>query len=238
VVGRGDILGKEDYSMGNGIRTRLLTGAVLGLLGAVVVLASSAVGATAQESPAASADTPITLSAKCVRDGTKVRVDYTIRSWEPDKTADEVQVSYKIVGGPGSGQLPSGSFGPGHEEFGGHFLIDAPTEEGLTLILTARVTAWSPPDKSLTKHSAPLPLPVCGTGTTTTTTPSTTTPSTTVGGQTTTSAALGASSTTTGQQLPFTGTHSGPTLLAGLGLVAGGALVLWASRTRGRHARS
>lgn len=218
--------------MGNGIRTRLLTGAVLGLLGAVVVLTSSAVGATGQESPGTSADT-FTLSATCVRDGTKVRVDYTIRSWEPGKTADEVQVSYKIVGGPGSGQLPSGSFGPGHEEFGGHFLIDAPTEEGLTLILTARVTAWSPPDKSLTKHSAPLPLPVCGAETTTTTAPSTT-----VGGQTTTSAALGASSTTTGQQLPFTGTHSGATLLAGVGLVAGGALVLWASRTRGRNARS
>lgn len=214
--------------MGNGLRTRLLTGAVLGLLGTVVVLTTPAVGATQQEAPAASADTFITLSAKCVRDGAKVRVDYTVRSWEPELTADVVEVFYKIVGGPGSGQLPSGSFGPGQEEFGGHFLIDAPTEEGLALVVTASAHWSDPNEKSVSKHSAPLPLPVCGATTTTTTTP-TTTPSTTVGGQTTTSA--------TGQQLPFTGTHSGATLLAGVGLVAGGALVLWAGRTRGRHAR-
>jgi hypothetical protein len=238
VVGRGDILGKEDYSMPNGMRNRLLTGVVLGLLGAVVVLTTPAVGATAQESPAASADTFITLSAKCVRDGAKVRVDYTVRSWEPELTADQVEVSYKIVGGPGSGQLPSGSFGPGQEEFSGDFLIDAPTEEGLTLVLTARAHWSDPNEKSISKHSAPLPLPTCSSGTSSTTsTTIATSPSSTVGGQTTTSAVLGATSSTTGRQLPFTGTHSGATLLAGVGLLAGGALVLWAGRSRGRHAR-
>jgi hypothetical protein len=233
VIGRGDILGKEDYSMGNGTRTRLLTVAVLGLLGAVVALTTPAVGSTSQESPAASADTPFTLSAKCVHEGAKVRVDYTIRSWEPELTAPEVEVWYQIVDVTGRVPLPSGSFGPGQEEFGGHFLIDAPTEEGSTLILIARAHWTDPTEKSITKKSAPLPLPVCGAGTTTTTSMS---PSTTVGA-TTTSGALGATSTTTGQQLPFTGMRSGATLLAGLGLLAGGALVLWAGRTRGRHAR-
>jgi hypothetical protein len=230
VIGRGDLLAKEDYSMRNGIRARLLTGAVLGLLGAVVGLTTPAVGSTAQQSPAASADTPFTLSAKCVRDGAKVGVDYTIRTWEPELTADEVKVFYQIVGVTGRVELPSGSFGPGQEEFGGHFLVDAPAEEGSTLILIAQAHWSDPNEKSITKKSAPLPLPVCAAGTSTTT-------STTVAGQTTTSAVLGASSTTTGQQLPFTGTHSGATLLAGVGLLAGGALVLWAGRTRGRHTR-
>jgi LPXTG-motif cell wall-anchored protein len=55
---------------------------------------------------------------------------------------------------------------------------------------------------------------------------------------TTTEAAVGgATSTTSGGQLPFTGAGSSrPMLLAGIGLVAGGALVLLVSRIKDRHA--
>jgi hypothetical protein len=221
--------------MGKRFRTRLLAGAVLGLLGAVVAMTTPAVGSTAQGSPTAPADSPFTLSAKCVREGAKVRVDYTIRSWEPELTADPVEVWYKLEGVPGRVQLPSGSFQPGQSEFGGHFLVDAPAQEGSTLILIAKATWSDPNEKSITKTSAPLPLPVCAPGASTTTTAPA--PTTTVGGATSTSGVLGATSTTSGRQLPFTGTHSGATLLAGLALLAGGALTLWAGRTRGPHAK-
>jgi LPXTG-motif cell wall-anchored protein len=55
---------------------------------------------------------------------------------------------------------------------------------------------------------------------------------------TTTEAAVGgATSTTSGGQLPFTGAGSSrPMLLAGIGLVAGGALVLLVGRIKDRHA--
>jgi hypothetical protein len=58
--------------------------------------------------------------------------------------------------------------------------------------------------------------------------PTTTTP------PTTTPARLGVTSTTTAGALPFTGAASIPMLLAGLGLVGGGLLILWVSRSRGR----
>jgi hypothetical protein len=60
--------------------------------------------------------------------------------------------------------------------------------------------------------------------------PTTTTP------RTTSPARLGVASTTTSTPgpLPFTGAASIPMLLAGLGLVGGGLLILWVSRDRGR----
>jgi hypothetical protein len=52
---------------------------------------------------------------------------------------------------------------------------------------------------------------------------------------TTTPARLGVTTTTTtAGKLPFTGAASTPMLLAGLGLVGGGLLILWVSRGRGR----
>jgi hypothetical protein len=66
--------------------------------------------------------------------------------------------------------------------------------------------------------------PSSSTTTTTTTAP----PESSVGQET---------STTAGENvLPFTGNSSGPMLLASLGLVGGGLLILLVSRTRGRHA--
>ncbi|HZA81386.1 MAG TPA: LPXTG cell wall anchor domain-containing protein, partial [Actinomycetes bacterium] len=73
-----------------------------------------------------------------------------------------------------------------------------------------------------------------------TTAPPTTAPASTVAPTTvpapptTEENAVGAATSTTsgGGQLPFTGASSGPMLLAGIGLVAGGLLFLWSSRTR------
>jgi hypothetical protein len=66
---------------------------------------------------------------------------------------------------------------------------------------------------------------------------STTTPPATTGEATTTTAVLGATSTSTPGQLPFTGAQSVPMLLAGLGLVGGGLLILLVSRSHGRVTR-
>jgi LPXTG-motif cell wall-anchored protein len=49
--------------------------------------------------------------------------------------------------------------------------------------------------------------------------------------------AVGAASSTTGAgELPFTGSTAGPMLVAGIALVAGGALFLMVSRVRDRQA--
>jgi hypothetical protein len=213
--------------MGNRLGTRLLTAVAVGLLGAALVSTAPAAAATGQEAPAAADDSPFTLSATCVREGRKLKVDYTIRSWEPELTAPVVEVWYQIAGVTGRVPLPPGSFAPGQEEFGGSFLVDAPTEEGSTLVLIARAHWTDPAEKSITKQSAPLPLPVC---------PPEVAPATSTSLAPTTSV-LAATSTSTAGQLPFTGTSSTPTLLAGLGLLAAGAVALWAGRTRGRHAR-
>jgi hypothetical protein len=136
-------------------------------------------------------------------------------------------VWFQVTGGRRE-PLPSGSFAPDQQEFSGHVLIDAPTEEGSTLEIIARAHWTDPTEKSLTKHSQPLPLPTCPASVTTT--------STVAGATTTTSGVGGATTTTAGGQLPFTGTSSGPTVLVGGVMVAFGALLVWASRGR-RHAR-
>jgi hypothetical protein len=226
--------------MGNRLGTRPLTGPalVLGLLGAVL-LAVPAMASTTQQpagseqstdtttaAPLASEASPISVHADCVREGRKLRINYTVRTWEPELTAPEVEVWFQVTGGRRE-PLPAGSFGPGQEAFSGHFLIDAPAEEGTTLVLIARAHWTDPTEKSLTKKSQPLPLPVCLAGETTTSAPTTT-----VGGATSTTAVRGAPSTTAGGQLPFTGRSSTPTVLAGLGLLACGAVLLWAGRRR------
>ncbi len=208
--------------MGKRLRTRLLLGTVLGVLGAALVGTSAGIAATAEQSA-------ITVTARCAREG-KVRVDYTVHTWEPELTAPTVEVWYQVDGGRRVA-LPSGSFGPGQEEFGGHFLVDAPTAAGSRLVIIAKAQWSDPNEKSLTEKSAPTPLPTCPSATTTSTT------ATTRAATTTTEAVLPATSTTTGDQLPFTGSSSRPALLAGLGLLVGGAVMLWAGRARGRHAR-
>jgi hypothetical protein len=218
--------------MGNRLRTRLFVGTLLGLLG--IALLWTGPGLAAGQPSPATEESPITVHANCVREGRKLRINYTVRSWEPELTAPVVEVWFEIDGGRRE-PLPPGSFEPGQEEFSGHFLIDAPAEEGSTLVIIARAHWTDPTEKSITKKSGPLPLPVCAAESTTTTAPTTTT-TTTTGPTTTTSAVGGATSTTSGGQLPFTGTSSAPTGLVGLGLLMiGGALMLWTSRTRARR---
>jgi hypothetical protein len=220
--------------MRNRFRTRVLTGTVLGLIGSALLWTAPGMAA-GQQSSAGVEESPITVHASCVREGRKLRINYTVRSWEPELTAPVVEVWFEIDGGRRE-PLPPGSFGPGQEEFSGRFLIDAPAEEGSTLVIIARAQWTDPTEKSITKKSTPLALPVCPAGVTTTTTPPTTSPPTTTGPATSASTVLGATTTTTGGgQLPFTGASSTPTLLAGLGLLIGGALMLWTSRTRGRR---
>ena len=234
--------------MGNRLRTRLFTGPVLvlGLLGTVLLwaapgMASPSPQTDSSDQSATSADqstttttapsdtaSPITVHATCTREGRKLRINYTVRSWEPELTAPVVEVWFQITGGRRE-PLPSGSFAPDQQEFSGHVLIDAPTEEGSTLEIIARAHWTDPTEKSLTKHSQPLPLPTCPASVTTTS-------STVAGATSTTSAVGGATTTTAGGQLPFTGTSSAPTVLVGGAMVALGALLLWASRGR-RHAR-
>ena len=226
--------------MGNRLRTRRFTGPVLvlGLLGTVLLWAAP--GMAADQSTAVAGEpttttttvapseeaSPISVHANCTREGRKLRINYTVRSWEPELTAPVVDVWFQVTGGRRE-PLPSGSFSPDQQAFSGHFLIDAPTEEGSTLEIIAQAHWTDPTEKSLTKHSQPLPLPTC---------PAEVTTTSAVAGATSTTAAVGAAtSTTAGGQLPFTGTSSAPTVLAGLLMVALGALLLWTSRSRGRH---
>ena len=173
--------------MGNRLRTRLFTGPVLvlGLLGTVLLwaapgMASPSPQTDSSDQSATSADqstttttapsdtaSPITVHATCTREGRKLRINYTVRSWEPELTAPVVEVWFQVTGGRRE-PLPSGSFAPDQQEFSGHVLIDAPTEEGSTLEIIARAHWTDPTEKSLTKHSQPLPLPTCPAGVTTT----------------------------------------------------------------------
>jgi hypothetical protein len=237
--------------MGNRLRTRPFTGPVLalGLLATLLLLAAPAMAApslqagTSDQSATGADDStttttttttapadvasPITVHATCTREGRKLRINYTVRSWEPELTAPVVEVWFQVTGGPRE-PLPPGSFAPDQQEFSGHFLIDAPTEDGSTLVIIARAHWTDLDEKSLTKQSQPLPLPTC---------PAEVTTSTVAGATSTTAAAGGATSTTAGGQLPFTGTSSFPTVLAGVAMVSFGALLVWAGRSRRRQPR-
>ena len=234
--------------MGNRLRTRRIAGPVLvlGLLGTVLLWAAPGMAAptpqsdTEDQSTAVAAEptttttapsdvaSPITVHANCTREGRKLRINYTVRSWEPELTAPVVEVWFQVTGGRRE-PLASGSFSPDQQAFSGHFLIDAPTEEGSTLEIIARAQWTDTTEKSLTKHSAPLPLPTC---------PAEVTTTSAVAGATSTTAAVGAAtSTTAGGQLPFTGTSSFPTVLAGAVMVSFGALLVWAGRSRRRQPR-
>jgi hypothetical protein len=231
--------------MGNRLRTRRSTGPVLvlGLLGTVLLWAAPGMAApspqpaTSDQSTALAGEpttttaappeeaSPITVHANCAREGRKLRINYTVRSWEPELTAPVVEVWFQVTGGRRE-PLPLGSFSPDQQAFSGHVLIDAPTEEGSTLEIIARAHWTDPAEKSLTKHSGALPLPTC---------PAEVTTTSAVAGATSTTVAVGAAtSTTAGGQLPFTGTSSAPTVLAGLAMVAFGALLVWTGRSRRR----
>jgi len=127
--------------------------------------------------------------------------------------------------------LDDGDDGPDDDDaegvFEGHFVLDAGTTGNVVVYVTVD---WKDSDEfEFPKGEADLPEN-CERDTTTSSSIEDTT--STSEKETTTSEVLGETSTTAVGLLPFTGASSGPMLLAGIGLVAGGLLFLWSSRTQ------
>ena len=210
------------------MRFRLRLGACVTAVLAGLLLVGLAAG------PALAWHANVTVTTRCLEGN--VRVHYTVASWEKDHQAT-VDVSYTLNGQ--TRPLPSDVFGPHHNMFTGHF--DLPNGTTGTITVTA-VAHWEGGDVSTDQASDQLPDKSCEQASTTTEAPTPSeAPATTVVVTTTTEqAVLGATSTTAGgSALPFTGANTLPLLLAGLVLVAGGAVILLGSRARtnGRHAR-
>jgi hypothetical protein len=206
------------------MRTRLRLGAVTAVaLGALLL-------ATALASPAFAWDATVEVKTKCLDDG-RVKVKYTVTAWEADHAAD-VHATYSLNGGSEL-SLPSGEL-DAEGVFEDHFVLDAGTTGNVVVYVTVD---WKDSDEfEFPKGEADLPEK-CEHDTTTSssiedTTSTSEKETTTSEKETTTSEVLGETSTTAVGLLPFTGASSGPMLLAGIGLVAGGLLFLWSSRTR------
>ena len=209
------------------MRTRLRLGAVtIVALGALLL-------ATALASPAFAWDATVEVKAKCLDDG-RVKVTYTVTAFEAGHAAD-VHATYNLGGGSEL-PLPSGEL-DAEGVFEDDFVLDAGTTGTVVVFVTVD---WKDSDEfEFPKGEADLPEK-CEHDTTTSSSIEDTTSSskeeetTTSSGEeeTTTSEVLGETSTTAVGLLPFTGASSGPMLLAGIGLVAGGLLFLWSSRTR------
>jgi hypothetical protein len=199
------------------MRTRLRLGAVTAVaLGALLL-------ATALASPAFAWDATVEVKTKCLDDG-RVKVKYTVTAWEADHAAD-VHATYSLNGGSEL-SLPSGEL-DAEGVFEDHFVLDAGTTGNVVVYVTVD---WKDSDEfEFPKGKAYLPEN-CEHDTTTSSSIEDTT--STSEKETTTSEVLGETSTTAVGLLPFTGASSGPMLLAGIGLVAGGLLFLWSSRTR------
>jgi hypothetical protein len=230
------------------MRTRLRLGAAAAIgLGALLL-------ATVLASPALAWHSNVSVTAECLESG-KVGVHYTVEAWEEGHDAT-VHVFYKLDSGEG-GELDSGSFGEGQDEFSGDFELPAGTTGTVTVIAVAD---WKGGEESKNKGSAKLPdkceksTTTTSSSTTTSTTSSSTTTSTTLAptttstqptvgptstlAPTTTAAVGGVTTTTSGGQLPFTGAGSSqPMLLVGIALLGGGALVLLLTRS-GRNTAS
>ena len=233
------------------MRTRLRLGAAAAIgLGALLL-------ATVLASPALAWHSNVTVSARCL-DG-QVRIHYTVEAWEKQGHEATVDVSYKLNGEVTELPADDHFFGPKHNQFTGKFDLPAGTTGTISFLAVAH---WSngetsrdtgraelpPADKCEeqppaapdeeeppaaapdeeeqpppTPHEKPAPeAPEAPTATRSTDT---------------TEAAVGAvTSTTGGDQLASTGNSAGPMLVAGIALVAGGALLLMVSRVRGRHA--
>lgn len=225
------------------MRTRLRLGAATAIgLGALLL-------ATVLASPALAWRSNVTVTARCLEG--QVRVHYTVVAWEKDHEAT-VDVSYELNGKVTKLESDEHFFAPKHNQFSGHFDLPAGTTGTITFTAVAH---WKGAETSTDTGSAELPpASKCEESTTTTVGESTTTtveettttleatttteteatvaPSSSLA-TTTTQVAVGAATTTTGGgALPFTGASSGPMLLAGLVLIGGGALVLFASRNR------
>jgi hypothetical protein len=193
------------------MRTRLRLGAVTAVaLGALLL-------ATALASPAFAWDATVEVKTTCLDDG-RVKVTYTVTAFEAGHAAD-VHATYNLGGGSEL-PLPSGEL-DAEGVFEDNFVLDAGTTGTVVVFVTVD---WEDSDEfEFPNGRADLPEN-CGQDTTTT--------SSSIEATTTTSEVQGETSTTAVGLLPFTGSGSGPMLLAGIGLVAGGLLFLWSSRTR------
>ena len=193
------------------MRTRLRLGAV------TVVALGALLLATALASPAFAWDATVEVKTTCLDDG-RVKVTYTVTAFEAGHAAD-VHATYNLGGGSEL-PLPSGEL-DAEGVFEDHFVLDAGTTGTVVVFVTVD---WEDSDEiEFPNGRADLPEN-CGQDTTTT--------SSSIEATTTTSEVQGETSTTAVGLLPFTGSGSGPMLLAGIGLVAGGLLFLWSSRTR------
>jgi hypothetical protein len=196
------------------MRTPLRLGAVIAL-GALLLVGMLA-------SPALAWDWGVEAEAVCEESGTTARVDFTVTSNEEGAEGDVAVVLFvddEPFGEPVTGQLEDDSFSG---SFSG-VPLDAES------VVVKAFVLWKGqehPEKRKTDVTLPTECetPPSSSTTTTTTAP----PESSVGQETSTTAGEGA--------LPFTGNSSGPMLLASLGLVGGGLLILLVSRTRGRHA--
>lgn len=192
------------------MRTRLRLGAV------TVVALGALLLATALASPAFAWDATVEVKTTCLDDG-RVKVTYTVTAFEAGHAAD-VHATYNLGGGSEL-PLPSGEL-DAEGVFEDHFVLDAGTTGNVVVFVTVD---WKDSDEfEFPKGEAALPEN-CDDNTTT---------SSSIEATTTTSEVQGETSTTAVGLLPFTGASSGPMLLAGIGLVAGGLLFLWSSGTR------
>jgi hypothetical protein len=192
------------------MRTRLRLGAV------TVVALGALLLATALASPAFAWDATVEVKTTCLDDG-RVKVTYTVTAFEAGHAAD-VHATYNLGGGSEL-PLPSGEL-DAEGVFEDHFVLDAGTTGNVVVFVTVD---WKDSDEfEFPNGEAALPEN-CDDNTTT---------SSSIEATTTTSEVQGETSTTAVGLLPFTGASSGPMLLAGIGLVAGGLLFLWSSGTR------
>jgi chitinase len=218
------------------MRSSLRLGAVAGIgLGALLL-------ATVLASPAFAWHSNVSVNSFCLDDG-QVRVNYTVTAWKPGQAAT-VDVAYSVNGSE-SIPLTPGKFTADDDVFAGHVDLAAGTTGTVTVTATVH---WadhetSPPDSG--SDDLP-PAGHCGGGSSSSTAPPTSAPPTSAPPTTAPSSSLapttsnvavgGVTSTTSGGgALPFTGTNSGPMLLAGILLVGGGALFLLLSRSSERH---
>lgn len=234
------------------MRTRLRLGAAAAIgLGALLL-------ATVLASPALAWHSNVTVSARCL-DG-QVRIHYTVEAWEKQGHEATVDVSYKLNGEVTELPADDHFFGPKHNQFTGKFDLPAGTTGTISFLAVAH---WSNGETSRDMGSAELPPadkceeqppatpdeeeqpPASAPDeeeqppTTPDEKPAPEAPEapTATRSTDTTEAAVGAvTSTTGGDQLASTGNSAGPMLVAGIALVAGGALLLMVSRVRGRHA--
>jgi hypothetical protein len=197
------------------MRTPLRLGAVIAL-GALLLVGMLA-------SPALAWSWGVEAEAVCEESGTTARVDFTVTSNE-EGAAGDVKV-FLVVDDEPFGEPVEGALE--NDSFSGSFSgvpLDAESVVVKAFIKWEGQDTKEGPKKAYPELPTDCETPPSSSTTTTTTAP----PESSVGQET---------STTAGENvLPFTGNSSGPMLLASLGLVGGGLLILLVSRTRGRHA--